>query len=266
MKMKSYLTEWKKFKNKILNEGPATENAKQELDAAKENESATEIYAKNLIKQAKKSTQIANQELEAAKNKEAADQAAAAASEPANQGSSSPQPTTGPIGEANISGARDDGQMGKQPGDFPDVPNANGPAHLAMEEELTEEELEEASGCHEGIDEAGRSCQLELQYEEIDEERQCNKCRDCTMCGLLTEAKYKGRTVKLNKPMRGDVKKFKVFVRDPSTGNIKKVNFGDPNMRIKKSNPARRKSFRARHNCANPGPKTKARYWSCRKW
>ena len=86
------------------------------------------------------------------------------------------------------------------------------------------------------------------------------------MCGLLTEAKYKGRTVKLNKPMRGDVKKFKVFVRDPSTGNIKKVNFGDKKMRIKKSNPKRRKSFRARHNCANPGPKTKARYWSCRKW
>jgi hypothetical protein len=62
------------------------------------------------------------------------------------------------------------------------------------------------------------------------------------------------------------VKKFKVFVRDPKTGNIKKVNFGDPNMRIKKSNPKRRKSFRARHNCKNPGPKTKARYWSCKKW
>jgi hypothetical protein len=82
----------------------------------------------------------------------------------------------------------------------------------------------------------------------------------------LFEAKYRGRTVKLNKPMRGDVKKFKVFVRDPSTGNIKKVNFGDKKMRIKKSNPKRRKSFRARHNCKNPGPKTKARYWSCRKW
>lgn len=83
---------------------------------------------------------------------------------------------------------------------------------------------------------------------------------------LLEEAKYKGRKVKLNKPMRGDVKKFKVFVKDPKTGNVKKVNFGDKNMRIKKSNPKRRKSFRARHNCDNPGPKTKARYWSCRKW
>ena len=83
----------------------------------------------------------------------------------------------------------------------------------------------------------------------------------------LDESEYHGRTVPLNKPMRGDVKKFKVYVKNPATGNIKKVNFGDPNMRIKKSNPARRKSFRARHHCdTNPGPKTKARYWSCRKW
>ena len=82
----------------------------------------------------------------------------------------------------------------------------------------------------------------------------------------LFDAEYRGRKVPLNKPMRGDVKKFKVFVRDPKTKNIKKVNFGDPNMRIKKSNPARRRSFRARHNCDNPGPRHKARYWSCRKW
>lgn len=82
----------------------------------------------------------------------------------------------------------------------------------------------------------------------------------------LSEAEYQGRTVTLNKPTRGDVKKFKVYVKDPSTGNVKKVNFGDPDMKIKKSNPARRKSFRARHNCDNPGPKTKARYWSCRAW
>jgi hypothetical protein len=84
--------------------------------------------------------------------------------------------------------------------------------------------------------------------------------------GDLDEAKYQGRKVPLSKPMSGDVKKFKVYVRDPKTGNVKKVNFGDKTMRIKKSNPARRKSFRARHNCANPGPRTKARYWSCRKW
>ncbi|MEY4432901.1 MAG: Pelagibacter phage [Bacteroidota bacterium] len=82
----------------------------------------------------------------------------------------------------------------------------------------------------------------------------------------LYEADYHGRKVPLGKPMRGDVKKFKVYVKDPKTGNVKKVNFGDKKMRIKKSNPKRRKSFRARHNCANPGPRTKARYWSCRKW
>ena len=83
---------------------------------------------------------------------------------------------------------------------------------------------------------------------------------------VVVEAEYQGRKVTLNKPMQGDVKKSKVYVKDPKTGNVKKVNFGDPNMRIKKSNPKRRKSFRARHKCKTPGPKTKARYWSCRKW
>ena len=89
----------------------------------------------------------------------------------------------------------------------------------------------------------------------------------------LFDAEYQGRKVPLNKPMRGDTKKFKVYVKDPKSGNVKKVNFGHggtsakrPTMRIRKSNPKARKSFRARHNCANPGPKTKARYWSCRKW
>jgi hypothetical protein len=79
------------------------------------------------------------------------------------------------------------------------------------------------------------------------------------------EAKYQGREVPLGKKMAGDVKKSKVYVRNPK-GNVVKVNFGDKKMKIKKSNPARRKSFRARHNCANPGPRHKARYWSCRSW
>jgi hypothetical protein len=92
----------------------------------------------------------------------------------------------------------------------------------------------------------------------------------------VDEAEYQGRNVPLGKPMRGDTKKFKVYVKDPATGNVKKVNFGhggttakrlgQKTMKIKKSNPARRKSFRARHNCDNPGPRTKARYWSCRAW
>jgi hypothetical protein len=90
------------------------------------------------------------------------------------------------------------------------------------------------------------------------------------------EAKYQGRTVPLGKPMRGDVKKFKVYVKDPKTGNIKKVNFGhggtsakrlgQKTMKIKKSNPKRRKSFRARHNCDTAKDRTTARYWSCRAW
>ena len=79
-------------------------------------------------------------------------------------------------------------------------------------------------------------------------------------------ATYRGKKVTLNKPIRtpGESKKFKVFVKD---GNkVKIVRFGDPNMKIRKSNPAARKSFRARHNCDNPVHKNKARYWSCKNW
>jgi hypothetical protein len=87
----------------------------------------------------------------------------------------------------------------------------------------------------------------------------------------LQEAEYQGRKVKLNKIMQGDAKKFKVYVKNPK-GNVVKVNFGQGGdakggtMRIRKSNPGARKSFRARHNCDNPGPKHKARYWACRTW
>ena len=98
---------------------------------------------------------------------------------------------------------------------------------------------------------------------------------------IFQEAEYQGRKVKLNKIMRGDTKKFKVYVNTgkknkDGTIKVKKVNFGhggtsakkagEKTMRIKKNDPARRRSFRARHNCDNPGPKTKARYWSCKKW
>jgi hypothetical protein len=81
----------------------------------------------------------------------------------------------------------------------------------------------------------------------------------------VQEAEYQGRKVQLGKPMQGDVAKSKVYVKN-AKGNVVKVNFGDKNMTIKKNNPARRKSFRARHNCDNPGPRWKARYWSCRAW
>ena len=82
---------------------------------------------------------------------------------------------------------------------------------------------------------------------------------------FISEAEYQGRSVELNKRMAGDVKKSKVFVKN-ETGNVVKVNFGDKNMTIKKNIPARRKSFKARHNCDDPGPKTKERYWSCKAW
>ena len=91
---------------------------------------------------------------------------------------------------------------------------------------------------------------------------------------LWQEAEYQGRKVKLGKPTRGDVKKFKVYVKDPKTGNVKKVNFGhggtsakkagQKTMRIKKNNPGARKSFRARHKCDTKKDRTTAGYWSCR--
>jgi len=81
----------------------------------------------------------------------------------------------------------------------------------------------------------------------------------------LEEAEYQGRKVTLYKPMPGDVKKSKVYVKNEK-GNVVKVNFGDPDMKIRKSDPEARSNFRARHNCDNPGPKWKARYWSCKAW
>ena len=87
----------------------------------------------------------------------------------------------------------------------------------------------------------------------------------------ITEAKYKGKTVTLNKPMRGDSKKFKVYVNSGKKNadgsiKVKKVEFGAKGMKIRKNNPKARAAFRARHRCDNPGPKPMARYWSCKKW
>ena len=83
----------------------------------------------------------------------------------------------------------------------------------------------------------------------------------------ISEAEYQGRKVELDNPFRtpDGPKKFSVYVKNEK-GNVVKVNFGDPNMEIKRDDPARRKSFRARHNCDDPGPKWKARYWSCYQW
>ena len=98
-------------------------------------------------------------------------------------------------------------------------------------------------------------------------------CDDCSSLDeelVIEDAVYvsengKKENVKLNKIQRGGTKKFYVYVKNDK-GNVVKVSFGDPNMEIKRDDPERRKSFRARHNCDNPGPKWKARYWSCRQW
>ena len=84
--------------------------------------------------------------------------------------------------------------------------------------------------------------------------------------GELTEKEeYQGRSVELNNPTKGDSKKYKVYVKNDK-GNVVKVEFGDPDMEIKRDDPQNRASFRARMNCENPGPKWKARYWSCKHW
>jgi len=80
-----------------------------------------------------------------------------------------------------------------------------------------------------------------------------------------SKSEYQGKKVTLNKPTKGDVKKYKVFVKNDK-GNVVKVNFGDPNMEIRRDNPEAKKNFRARHGCDNPGPKWKAKYWSCKMW
>ena len=147
----------------------------------------------------------------------------------------------------------------------------------ALEEDVIEEDVFCEVDMYHNLYEAVQDAITE------DNEPACGQClyeilsdAACDCSDMISEAKYRGRKVKLNKPTRGDVKKFKVYVKDPKTGNVKKVNFGhggssakkkgEKTMRIRKSNKKARKSFRARHNCKNPGPKTKARYWSCRKW
>lgn len=100
------------------------------------------------------------------------------------------------------------------------------------------------------------------EFTEIDQ-----VCEDCNIYEdlVVEDSEYEGKKVKLNDPIRGGSKKFYVYVKNEK-GNVVKVSFGDPNMEIKRDDPARRKSFRARHNCSDPGPKWKARYWSCWQW
>jgi len=111
----------------------------------------------------------------------------------------------------------------------------------------------------------GSNCQWDEEWNEFTWEIEASEIYDED--GKALGAEYQGRKVTLNKPFRtpDGPKKRSVYVKNEK-GNVVKVNFGDPNMKIKKSDPARRKSFRARHNCSNPGPKWKARYWSCKAW
>jgi hypothetical protein len=243
--MKNFFDSWKNY----LTEGIKTDAAKKELDLTQKD---------NQLKLQLAQTKLMNAQAEDKAEEDAKNAALANSSAPINPrlsgGSSTPSTTTPTMGEARNQSfgglARDALEVS---GDTPDIPNAN-------EEDITLSE--DDAGLYEAETDEGKSCYMEIMYEDS-EECGCDKCANTKS---LDEAKYQGRTVQLNKPMRGDVKKFKVFVKDPTTGNIKKVNFGDKKMRIKKNIPARRKSFRARHRCENPGPKTKARYWACRSW
>lgn len=108
------------------------------------------------------------------------------------------------------------------------------------------------------------------KFNELKEQLIDDYCESCNLYEdlELSEAEYQGKKVTLNDPIRTSEnpnKKFKVYVRGPK-GNIVVVRFGDPNLSIKRDDPDRRRSFRARHKCDNPGPKWKARYWSCYQW
>ena len=134
---------------------------------------------------------------------------------------------------------------------------------------------DECMKAHEGHD-----FEVEGYYDDDEKKKKKYASEDCG-CGCkgaevayedweevdVEAAEYQGRKVTLNKPFRtsGASKKFGVYTKNEK-GNVVLVRFGDPNMEIKKDDPARRRSFRARHKCDTPGPKWKARYWSCKKW
>jgi hypothetical protein len=159
--------------------------------------------------------------------------------------------------------------------DFPQYIDNYGDKEIIINDELDESK----SPCWDGYKKLGtkekngktvNNCVPINEYTIDDEEveeflEEIKKCNIDLQEGILEEAEYQGRKVTLNKPMQGDSKKFKVYVKNEK-GNVVKVNFGAKGMNIKKNNPIRRKAFRARHNCSNPGPKWKARYWSCKKW
>ena len=145
---------------------------------------------------------------------------------------------------------------------------------ISLKKILKEDDLDKYSPGRVPDDKSDQPENNFLDYDELDVEEEDEEdfllflksyTSEMNESKSIKEAEYQGREVKLGKPMQGDVKKFKVYVKNPQ-GNVVKVNFGAKGMNIKKNNPERRKSFRARHNCDNPGPRHMARYWSCRKW
>jgi len=126
---------------------------------------------------------------------------------------------------------------------------------------LVDEHFDIYEAVQDAVDEDGATPCPECLYELLADAA-------CGCPDLIPEAKYKGRTVKLNKRMKGDVKKSKVYVKGcgKDKNRVKKINFGSKSMKIKKSNPKRRKSFRARHKCHTAKDKCTARYWSCKAW
>lgn len=131
--------------------------------------------------------------------------------------------------------------------------------------EAKKKEMKEEDPCWDGYEMVGKK---KKDGKEVPNCVPKKKKADCGCDKLQKEAaEYQGKKVTLNKPFRtpGGPKKFSVYVKNDK-GNVVKVNFGDPNMEIKRDDSERRKSFRARHNCDNPGPKWKARYWSCKMW
>lgn len=156
-------------------------------------------------------------------------------------------------------------------------PNLKGKAVDSLSKSLTKtSEPYKKTLAKKALDPANRDIRVMKLKKEEEEHPNCGTDQCCNECEqeevmeevtIMEDGEKKG--VKLNNIIRTSEnpnKKFKVYVRDPSTKKIKVVRFGDPNMEIKRDDPNRRKNFRARHNCDNPGPKTKARYWSCKQW
>ena len=164
---------------------------------------------------------------------------------------------------ANIHAKRKRGEKPAKPGD------EDYPKTLDIDEDDIKINKKEMHKLHKGEKVSKNGDEIEYDVENMDDSKDFQNYMKENYWRVdestLEEAEYQGRDVKLGKPMQGDVKKFKVYVKNPK-GNVVKVNFGQKGMNIKKDNPGARKSFRARHKCDQDKPRTSAGYWSCKKW